>query len=325
MDNITHSLAGGLLAEMGLRKRSRFAFAACLLGANAPDIDVFAPRFFPVEGIMFHRGPVHGVFAWPILAALIVGLLWLIDRLFPAAADGPCRFAPARSSSSRFLAVLTHPFLDWLTTYAIALFAPVSWRWYSGNAIFIIDWVYWLLMIAGIAWSARRWRRHLPKPGRPAQVAGAIMLAYIGFNLGESARIEQLTTDMLRQRGIEPTLVVAGPPPLAFWDRNILWRSASQFGTGDFDLAKGLTIDPDAEPLRLDDPALAEAERTQPHVRAYMVWARMPVVIRKDGHSYLIDQRFYGPLRSRLIPGALRHWFRGDPFLVPLDKPAATP
>ena len=55
-----------------------------------------------------------------------------------------------------FLAVLTHPFLDWLTTYAIALLAPVSWRWYSGDAIFIIDWVYWLLMIVGIAWSAMR-------------------------------------------------------------------------------------------------------------------------------------------------------------------------
>ena len=63
MDNITHTLAGGLLAEMGLRRRSRFAFAACLLGANAPDIDVFAPLFFPVEGISFHRGPVHAVFA----------------------------------------------------------------------------------------------------------------------------------------------------------------------------------------------------------------------------------------------------------------------
>jgi len=218
------------------------------------------------------------------------------------------------------LAVMSHPFLDWLTTYAIAIFAPVSWRWYSGNAIFIIDWVYWVLMITGIAWSSRRWRHHLPNPGRPAQVAGVIMLAYIAFNLGESARIEQRAAEMLRQRGIEPTLIVAGPPPIAFWERNIQWRSDRLWGSGDFDLQRGLTIDSVAEPLRLDDPALAEAIRRQPHIKAYMVWSRMPVVIRKDGHSYLIDQRFYGPLRSRLIPGAVRHWFRGQPFLVPLDK-----
>jgi len=47
----------------------------------------------------------------------------------------------------------------------------------------------------------------------------------------------------------------------------------------------------------------------------------MPVVVHVDGHSYLSDQRFYGPLRSRLIPGAIRHWFGKHSFLVPLDKP----
>ena len=110
-------------------------------------------------------------------------------------------FGPDHCSLSLCLAVMTHPFLDWLTTYAIAIFAPLSWRWYSGDAIFIIDWVYWLLMIAGISWSARAWRRQLPNPGRPAQIAGTIMLAYIAFNLGESASIEQRAADILRHRG----------------------------------------------------------------------------------------------------------------------------
>lgn len=324
MDNITHTLAGALLAEMGLKRRSRFAYAACLLGANAPDIDVFAPRFFPVEGIMFHRGPVHGVFAWPILAAVIVGMLWVVDQLRPPGADGPA-FRGGALFGVTLIAVATHPFLDWLTTYAIAIFAPVSWRWYSGNAIFIIDWVYWLLMVAGIALSARRWRNHELDPGRPARVAGAIMLAYIGVNLAESAYVERLTANRLRSSGIEPTLVVAGPPPLAFWERNIQWRSASQFGSGEYEVASGLTIDRDIEPLDLGDPALARAERDQPHVRAFMVWSRMPVVVRQGGHAYLTDQRFYGSLTSRLIPGAIRHWLGRHSFLLPLDKPAATP
>jgi inner membrane protein len=304
---------------MGLKRRSRFAMAACLLGANAPDIDVFAPRFLPVDGIEFHRGPVHAVFAWPVLAAGIVGILWLVDRLKPRGAD-TLPFLPGQLFLVAFLAVLTHPFLDWLTTYAIALFAPVSWRWYSGDAIFIIDWVYWLLMIVGIGWSAWRWRRNLPRPGKPAQVAGAIMLAYIGANLAESAWVEHATSAELRRRGIETTLVVAGPPPLAFWERNIQWRSADRFGGGDFDIQSGLQIDPVSEPLNLGDPALARAAREQPHVRAYLVWSRMPVVVRIDGHSYLSDQRFYGSLRSRLIPGAVRHWFSKHSFLIPLDK-----
>jgi inner membrane protein len=306
LDNITHTLAGALLAEMGLKRRSRFAFAACLLGANAPDIDVFVPLAFPVDGIEFHRGPLHGIFAWPFLAAAIVGILWLIDRLFPAR-KGANPFRPGPLFVVAFLAVLTHPFLDWLTTYAIAIFAPLSWRWYSGNAIFIVDWVYWLLMIVGIGWSALRERRHRPNPGRPAQISGMIMLAYIGLNLAESNYVERATADALRKRGIEPMLVVAGPPPLAFWDRTIEWRSTDRFGSGSFDPGFGVRLDPVADPIGLDDPQLALAASTQRHVRSFLVWSRMPIVVRIGGRAYLTDQRFYS--------GARRHY-----FLVPLDK-----
>ena len=180
-----------MIGEMGLKRRSRFAFAACLLGANAPDIDVFVPLAFPVDGIEFHRGPLHAIFAWPFLAAGIVAILWLVDRLRPRAPD-TLPFRPGALFVVAFLAVLTHPFLDWLTTYAIALFAPVSWHWYSGDAIFIVDWVYWSVMATGIGVSVHRWRQRLPHPGRPAQVAGMLMLAYIAIQRnGPLARARQ--------------------------------------------------------------------------------------------------------------------------------------
>lgn len=320
MDNITHTLAGALLGQMGLKRRSRFAMAACLLGANAPDIDVFAPLAFPVDGIEFHRGPLHAVFAWPFLAAAIVIILSLVDRLRPAP-PGEVPFRPWPLFGVAFLAVLTHPFLDWLTTYAIALLAPVNWHWSSGNAIFIIDWVYWLLMIAGIAWSAVRWRRHSPHPGRPAQIAGLIMLGYIAFNLGESARVEQAATQELRSRGFEPMLVVASPPPLAFWERSILWRDRHVFGSGTYDFEHGLQLGAEIHPLRLDDPHLARAKASMRHVRSFLVWARMPIVVEVGGRTYLSDQRFYGPLRARSVPGRVRAFFRRHAFLIPLDNP----
>jgi len=308
LDNITHTLAGALLGEMGLKRRSRFAMAACLLGANAPDIDVFAPLVLPVDGIAFHRGPVHSVFAVPILAAAITGLLWLVDRLWPNEKAAP--FRPGPLFLVALAAVASHPFLDWLTTYAIAIFAPVSWRWYSGNAIFIIDWVYWLMMIVGVSWSAWRSRRDLPHPGRPAQIAGMLMLAYIGFNLGESAKVEDATAAELERRGIEPQLIVAGPPPLAFWDRTIEWRSADRFGSGNFSLTTGIRLGPAVQPLGLNDPQLVLAERTRRYVRSFLVWSRMPIVITLDGRAYLTDQRFYDGGR-RAGSGY---------FLIPLDK-----
>ena len=38
-------------------------------------------------------------------------------------------------------------------------------------------------------------------------------------------------------------MIVAGPPPFAFWERNIQWRSADRFGSGSFDLTDGLVIE----------------------------------------------------------------------------------
>jgi len=321
LDNITHTLAGALIGQMGLKRRSRFAMAACLLGANAPDIDVFAPLVLPVQGISFHRGPVHGIFAWPILAAAIVGILWLLDRFRPRG-EGALPFRPGPLFVVALLAVLTHPFLDWLTTYAIALFAPASWHWYSGDAIFIVDWVYWVLMIAGVAWSAVRWRRHAEYPGRPAQIAGVMMLAYIALNLAESSWAERTTADRLRQRGIEPTLVVASPPPFAFWRRSMAWRSANRRGNGELDFEHGLTVFPGSEPLNLDDPRLAAAKARDPHVRAFLVWSRMPMVLRLGGRLYLTDQRFYSGFRSSTIPAGIRKAMPRGAFLVPLDTPA---
>jgi inner membrane protein len=317
LDNITHTLAGGLLAQMGLKRQSRFAMAACLLGANAPDIDVFAPLVLPVDGIAFHRGPIHSVFAVPILAAALTALLWLLDKAWKNPKALPLHPGPLFLVS--LAAVATHPFLDWLTTYAIALFSPVSWHWYSGDAIFIIDWVYWLLMIGGICWSAWRWRRNDEHPGRPARIAGVLMLAYIGINLAESAIVEHMTASALRRQGIESTLVVAGPPPLAFWERTIEWRSADRWGSGTYDPTSGLQLDPGSAPLNLGDPRLTKAKQRMRYVRSFLVWSRMPIVVTEGGHTFLTDQRFYGSLRSKVVPINLRSFFRKHSFAIPLD------
>jgi inner membrane protein len=100
----------------------------------------------------------------------------------------------------------------------------------------------------------------------------------------------------------------------------MLWRSVDRFGSASFDLASGLTLDPESLPLRLDDPKLARAKASERRVRSFLVWSRMPIVVDVDGQTYLSDQRFYGALRSRSVPSGVRRFFRGHSFLVPLDK-----
>jgi inner membrane protein len=76
-------------------------------------------------------------------------------------------------------------------------------------------------------------------------------------------------------------------------------------------------LDPEIVPLDLDDPRLAAAAKRDRHVRAFLFWSRMPLVIEDQGRAFLTDQRFVsGPVRT--------HGGRGN-FTVPLDKPGGGP
>ena len=317
MDNLTHSLAGALLGQMGLKRVSRFGLLGCILGANAPDIDVFAPFFLDVDNIAFHRGPTHALLGVPVMAAATVGLLWLLDRLWRK--DGVADFRLVPLFLAVLLATFSHPFLDWLTTYAVNLYLPFSRGWYSGNAVFIIDWVYWILLVTGVAWSSRRWRKDLPGAGRPAMAAGLLLLAYIAGNLWWSARAERLTAEALRDRGIEPALIVASPPPFRFWERAMAWRSTREWGAGSFG-PSGLRLDGQRRPLRLDDPVFLAAREAERPVRSFLYWSRMPIVVGEGRELFLTDQRYYRAFDDACLPEGLRSRAPRSSFMVPLTS-----
>jgi inner membrane protein len=57
--------------------------------------------------------------------------------------------APARAGpllALTALAVLTHPTLDWLNNYGLRWLMPFDGRWFYGDALFVIDPWFWLLM-----------------------------------------------------------------------------------------------------------------------------------------------------------------------------------
>src|SRR3569623_3713660 len=80
MDNVTHSLVGLTLGQTGLKRKSRKGLAALILGAIAPDIDVFL-GWVPWAPIATHRGWMHSFFGGVLVLPLgLAALLWLLDR-----------------------------------------------------------------------------------------------------------------------------------------------------------------------------------------------------------------------------------------------------
>lgn len=304
MDNLTHTLTGVLLGRAGLKRLTGRATAALVISSNLPDIDSWIAPLFGLEPIAVHRGFTHGIGGMMTLPFLTAAIILVWERLRPGNHKLPVRFWPLVLVC--FVGGAVHSLMDWLTSYGTRLLDPLSQRWFYGDAWFIIDpWV-WIALIVGLelSWRAERLGRDWHKPAM-AVLAG--IFVYAAFNLGVTQRME--VASRYRLGAVQPTLVVANPQPLLFWRRTILWRNDELHGSGTYDLIHGLRLDPQIGRNDLGDPRLAAAAKADAHVRAFLFWSRMPIVVERGGKAFLTDQRFSERPAAR----------RGGPFLIPLD------
>src|SRR5437773_6896678 len=155
MDNVTHSLAGLLLAESAVRLRARLtrmepsprfravAAISSMIAANLPDTDLLYSGFGGdrLRYLLHHRGHTHTVLMVIIGAALVYGAVMLVWR---RARDAPTR-QDARWLLGLLLAsTLSHLALDWTNSYGIHPFWPVDDRWRYGDAMFIVEPWLWI-------------------------------------------------------------------------------------------------------------------------------------------------------------------------------------
>ena len=309
MDNLTHSLVGAVMGRMGLKRLSPRAMPALILSANLPDIDSFVAPAFGCDPLAAHRGFTHGIGGLVVMPFVAVAIIWLWERLRPGK-EGPLRLGGLLLAC--FLAVLSHPLLDFMNTYGTRLLEPFSHRWFYADTLFIMDPWIWIALILGLemSWRAERLGRNWR---RPAAWAFAAALGYIGLNAAISARAVALTVPLV-EHVAPPRMVVAGEVPLIFWKRHMIWRSDAIGGTGTYDPLKGLNhamLDPAIVPLNMDDPRLAPAAKRDRHIRAFLFWSRMPMVVDDGGRTFLTDQRFYDGSKG----------VGGKSFFIPLDIP----
>ncbi len=131
------------------------ATAALVVGANLPDVDVLSFAWGTDAALGFRRGWTHGLLALVILPALLaLSLAWIGRRR----SGGPPLSLPWLLALC-YVAVLTHPALDWLNVYGMRWLMPFDGTWFYGDSLFIVD--PWLWLILGAGWLAGRrptWR-----------------------------------------------------------------------------------------------------------------------------------------------------------------------
>ena len=309
MDNVTHSLVGWTLGQTGLKRKSRKGLAALILGANAPDIDVFL-GWAPWAPLATHRGWTHSFFGGVLVLPLgLAGLLWLLDRwqqkrgaVFKSGLEMHFGWLVALS----YIGCLTHPLLDWQTSYAIQLFTPFDKRWYHNDSLFILDIWIWLGLGFAIWLSKRREKRAQENWRRPAIAASAALLLYITANGVETA--SAYNAPSADAPYAHPQTIVASPPPVLFWRRNLIWREGHGVWRGEYDpfhAAGRLARYTGPEPDGMADPIARRVLLTSPELAHFRRWSILPMASverqRCQVRVNFQDARFGGlPGRGRL-------------------------
>ena len=198
MDTLTHGFLGAVIAQTGFRDRiGRDApwFAAAT--AVAADADVFVKPLMKLAGMQvndltmmhYHRGLSHSLLMVPVIAVAVAGLWWSIRRKWASRRAGterneaenpPDKNQPGKNRSVPpfrlllaccFIAALTHPLLDWCTSYGTQILSPITTTRYAIDAIPIVDIFYTPILILTLL-TCRLVRWFKTNPARTAIIVG---------------------------------------------------------------------------------------------------------------------------------------------------------
>jgi inner membrane protein len=271
MDNLCHTLVGLAMGEAGLKKKTRHGNLALIVAANIPDVDVLV-FLTGTPSVEFRRGWTHGIAAQLLLPVLTTALIVLVDRLRGRRSTdaGPPLSVPWLLALG-YAGVYSHVGLDFLNNYGVRLLAPLDWRWFYGDALFIVDVWLWLALAAGV-WLSRR--RHTPTPARGALVfAGCYAIAML---LSAQAARGVVASVWRTSRGTEPQALMVGPLPVTPFTRAVIVDAGDHYETGTFSWwSSSVAFSPERIPKNDGNPAVAVARQTR-LIAAYLVWARFP-------------------------------------------------
>src|SRR6202790_5049656 len=149
MDTITHAFAGALIAKaafggadlfppIGMTRR-RILTWSLMLGAVFPDADMLREFLSSNELLVltWHRSITHSLLCLPLFAVVLAALTrWFVRwRKWEAPSF-------ARLTGIYAIGILSHIFLDLVTSFGTMIWSPLQWSRPAWDLIFIIDFTF---------------------------------------------------------------------------------------------------------------------------------------------------------------------------------------
>jgi inner membrane protein len=210
MDSLSQLALGAAVGVAVMGRRTALWKAALWGGVcgTLPDLDAFIDHGDPIRNVTLHRGDSHALtwltLASPVLAAAVARLHGESDRF-------------GRWWLAIWLALVTHPLLDAMTVYGTQLARPFTDFPYAVGSIFIIDPLYTLPLIVGLAVALRRQDALGLRWNRLGLLAST---AYLAWGVAAQQHVTAVATAALAREGIAAQRVLVTPTPF----NTVLWR-----------------------------------------------------------------------------------------------------
>jgi inner membrane protein len=211
MDSVTQLVLGSAVSIATLGRRTA-VWKAALWGGIAgtlPDLDALIDHGDAILNMVLHRAESHALLYLTLLSA---PLAWLVSRLHRE----PDLFT--RWWLALWLALVTHPLLDWMTVYGTQLLLPLTNTPYAVGSVFIIDPLYTLPLLLGVLLAL------LLRHGRGIAWARAGLVLSTAY-LGWSVAAQQMATQRFLAHAPVPQLapgnLLVTPAPF----NTLLWRA----------------------------------------------------------------------------------------------------
>jgi membrane-bound metal-dependent hydrolase YbcI (DUF457 family) len=165
MDTITHGIAGALIGKAIFRgedlftskpmNRARIITWSLMLGAIFPDSDILRDWFSHNQMLIltWHRSFTHSLVCMPIFALLLAAITRWFARWRKW--DAP---SFATLTGLYAIGILSHIFLDVVTSFGTMIWSPLEWSRPAWDLIFIIDFTFTALILCPqiLAWVYRQ-------------------------------------------------------------------------------------------------------------------------------------------------------------------------
>ena len=210
MDSLSQLVLGAAVGIAVMGRRTALWKAALWGGicGTLPDLDAFIDHGDAVRNMTLHRAESHALFYLTLAAPLLAAAIARLNKETPLF---------RRWWLAVWLALITHPLLDWTTVYGTQLLRPFSSEPLGLGSMFIIDPLYTLPLLVGVVVALFT---TLPRALRWNTGGLVLSTGYLAWSAWAQHHVTGIALAALAAQGVQPERLLVTPTPF----NTVAWR-----------------------------------------------------------------------------------------------------